>query len=548
MLRGDVEGPGVVARDEDRESPLEALAHVLRGPAVPIDLGHRDVPLLAPAPIVARELAEITAAIGDVRITRVEGDRRVLASRDGEVVAEADAPLLPARGDGDRGVVLLGRIDAVGELVVGVHMVELRRRLRVLARPGRPAVEGDRRAAVVPEDHARGVRRVDPEEVLVAVRGIELLEGLPAVDRLEDAQVHHVDGVLVRRVRGHRGVVPAPHPHPRVVVHPRPGGTGVIGPEEAARGVGGLDVGVDPVRVRARDVEPDLAEGAPWDAGRPGQLRPRVATIRGLPDPALPAPREHRPGCALELVGRGIEDARVRRVHREVVRARRVVDEEHLLPALPAVRGPEDPALGVRPEGVADRRDVDAVRVARVHDDIGDLVRLLEPEGLPAAPGVGGAVHPRTEGEVLAELGFAAAHVDHVGIARGDGDGAHGGEVALPVGEVLPGEAAVRRAPDAAVHRPHVEQERLVQIPDHGVHAPAAVGTDVPPSQRLQGAVGGARRGVQRGVVRRQRRRGCGDRPGALRAEEGGEGDGEADEGDAMRQGAEGRHADNLWA
>ena len=90
MLRGGVERARVVLGDEDRKGPLEAFAGVLRGVAVPIDARHRDVPFLTPLAVVARERAHVAAAVGDVRISRIGREIRVLAPRDTEILADAD--------------------------------------------------------------------------------------------------------------------------------------------------------------------------------------------------------------------------------------------------------------------------------------------------------------------------------------------------------------------------------------------------------------------------------------------------------------------------
>ena len=59
------------------------------------------------------------------------------------------APQGGGTGHGNRGVVLLGGIDAIGILVVGVDAIELRGRLVVDRRPGLAAVATYAGAAVV---------------------------------------------------------------------------------------------------------------------------------------------------------------------------------------------------------------------------------------------------------------------------------------------------------------------------------------------------------------------------------------------------------------
>jgi hypothetical protein len=91
-------------------------------------------------------------------------------------------------------------------------------------------------------------------------------------------------------------------------------------------------------------------------------------------------------------------------VDRQVHRAGGIVEKQDLLPRAPTVGGAEHAALRVRPERVAHGRDVGAVGVAGVDDDVADLLGVAEPEVLPARAAVGGAVDAGAVGEVLAQL------------------------------------------------------------------------------------------------------------------------------------------------
>ena len=108
----------------------------------------------------------------------------------------------------DRAVVLLRAIDAVGELCVGREMVELRGQLVVNSGESLSAVVAYARAAVVAFDHASRIARVNPEVVVVAVRGIHLCPRLAAVNRLPRAVVEHPRGVGVLGVGEYVLVVP----------------------------------------------------------------------------------------------------------------------------------------------------------------------------------------------------------------------------------------------------------------------------------------------------------------------------------------------------
>src|SRR5207237_9160030 len=100
----------------------------------------------------------------------------------------------------------------------------------------------------------------------------------------------------------------------------------------------------------------------------------------------------------------------------EIPRAGGVVEEENSLPGSATVGRAEHTALRVRAKRVADSRDVGAIGVARIDDEIADLPRVVETEVLPAVAAVGGAVHTGAIREVFSRLRLARADVDDVGI------------------------------------------------------------------------------------------------------------------------------------
>jgi hypothetical protein len=126
--------------------------------------------------------------------------------------------------------------------------------------------------------------------------------------------------------------------------------------------------------------------------------------------------------------------------------------------------------------------DEHAVRVARVDDDLGDLLRVGEAQVRPRLPAVGGLEDPVAGGEVGALQPLAAAGVDHVGVRFGDGEGADGAG-RLVVEDRRPHAPVVVRAPDAAVVHADVERPR----PRRDAHGrdgpPAAERPDHPPAQ-----------------------------------------------------------------
>src|SRR5215475_12946677 len=154
-------------------------------------------------------------------------DVAALRGADGIAVAEGDGALGGARRHADGRVILLRTVHAVGELVVRGDMVELRRQLVVNGRPGVAAVEADAGAAVVALDHTLRVARVDPQVVVVAVRGGHLYEGSAAVGRFPGLVIEDPDRIGVLRVGEDMLVVPWAPLQVAVVADQLPGRTTV---------------------------------------------------------------------------------------------------------------------------------------------------------------------------------------------------------------------------------------------------------------------------------------------------------------------------------
>ena len=140
-VAADIERARIVRREHDRKGPGEAVFQVL-GRDTRRFLGpHIDQLDLARAVVVALQRARAAGAradgadIDDVVVARIDGDEAALAgARIGAVGQRDHAPFRSAR-HGDRGVVLLRAVDAVGILVVDVETIELRRLLIVDRRP-----------------------------------------------------------------------------------------------------------------------------------------------------------------------------------------------------------------------------------------------------------------------------------------------------------------------------------------------------------------------------------------------------------------------------
>ncbi len=276
-----------VGGPHDRVVPVEA--------ELVIDRVHAEIQLGVSADrfaLAALAIPDIDFSLdaGAVDVTRllriVERQVGALAARDVVEVLPADPAGRGAR-DADRRVVLLAAVDVVRELVVGDHAVELRRRLVLLRRPARAAVEADVRAAVVRVDHHVVVGRVDPQVVIVAMRNAHGRERAPSVDRAHERSIEHDDRVLVLRIGKDLHVVPGASLDRAVLAQVLPAAAAVVGTIEPALAVLRLDDRVDAVGVGAGDVDPDLPHGLRQTAAEP---RPGVTAVLRLPDPAVAAP------------------------------------------------------------------------------------------------------------------------------------------------------------------------------------------------------------------------------------------------------------------
>ncbi len=120
-------------------------------------------------------------------------------------------------------------------------------------------------------------------------------------------------------------------------------------------------------------------------------------------------------------------------------------------------------------------RDKEAIGIFGIDDDGCNLLRVAQSEMLPGTTRVGRFVDAVAYGEIGAAQAFAAADVDRVRIRRCDCQGADRpgglivvwldavwlGVVWLIIENRIPRTTEVRRLPDSAVVRRHVEDVRL---------------------------------------------------------------------------------------
>ena len=238
------------------------------------------------------------------------------------------------------------------------------------------------------------------------------------------------------------------------------------------------------------------------------QFGPGVPAVRGLVDPAFLATRGDGPGLPLRGPHRGVENVRIREIHRDFVRAGAFADVEHLVPGGATVRGTEYPAHLVRPEGVAEDRRVDDVGVAGVDHHPANLAGVMEPDVRPALSAVRGFVNAVSRGDVAPDARGAATRVHDARIGVRHVDGADGTRAVVAVRDVDPALASVGGLPQPAAVRAHKVGPGLLGDPGHRGNPGALVGPD---HAVLEGLVG---RGVVDVVLRAGGGRGEKEREG----------------------------------
>src|SRR5262249_39152104 len=140
------------------------------------------------------------------------------------------------------------------------------------------------------------------------------------------------------------------------------------------------------------------------------------------------------------LVGRGVQDVRVARIHDEIRRAREGIYVQTLRPGAPAIDRLEHAALGIPLPEIADRGDIRDIGIGRMEDDAANRAGVVETEVRPRVAGVGRAVHAAAPRRALPIVLFTRARPDDAGVACEDCERAEA-VVRLPVEDRLPRDA-----------------------------------------------------------------------------------------------------------
>ena len=162
---------------------------------------------------------------------------------------------------------------------------------------------------------------------------------------------------------------------------------------------------------------------------------------------------------------------------------------------LAAIEGTEDAAFFVGAVGVAEGRDEEAVGVAGVESNVGNLLGVEQADVCPGFAAVGGFVNAVADREVGAHEAFAGADIDDVRVGGRHGNGSDG-TGGLLVKQGLPGSAGIVRLPDSSVDGADEKGVRLGRHARHGTGATRAQRTDSAPlhvGKELRIYLGGGR-------------------------------------------------------
>ncbi len=509
-----------------------------------VQRGRTDAVRTAGPEVEPAEAAVLRLHEHDVRILRIDPRLEAVAAADAVPVAGADPdPVERPRRAADRAVVLGAAADVVERPgVVGVDPVVLRQRQVGEVPPRLHAVVGLVDAAVVGEDDVVLVGRVEHDVVVIDVhaRHRHRLPGLAAVGAAVDVGLQRPDGLgvvsvdvdlvvvagiaaaiavvaatttastLGRRVSGRllharigrsagrcrrwrRPGAAGPPAATATAHHPsdaRPARPGVVRPVEAALTELRRDERVDGARVPPVDAKADPSELHRRQAF--GELRPLLAAVGGLVDAALGTAANQLTDGPPALIRRGVEHVGTLRIHHQVGDAGVLADREDGLPRLAAVGGLVEAAIAARRPERPDRGHVDHVRVARIDDDVLDVLGVLEPHALPGLAGIRRLVDAVAEGDAALVVVLAGAEPHHVRVLGVDGHRAERVRAVI-LEDRRPGVAAILGLPEIAGRRRRIPDVRVPGIDrDVGNAAGGQAGAEAPEFERLEGVDGQA--------------------------------------------------------
>ncbi len=374
-------------------------------------------------------------------------------------------------------VVLQSAIDAVGRPCIEGNAIELGYGKIVDSGPFHALIARIIKAAIVAEDQMARIGGIDPQVVMIDMCAAAGGGGerQPAVggDVQRDAQ--HPDALRVRRIDANLTEVKGARTE---IVDFRPGLPAVAGAEDAAR----LDDtatarrlsrdGADVRAVGLHDGENDSRVFPPHGQADPahrsggqalGEALPRLAAVPASINtgkrPELLGRVAPREGVTADAVGGGIQSSGIGRIHHQIDATGFTVELDDLFPRLAAVARAKQAASRAWCPQPAQGGDINVIGVARMDDDLADVVGVGQAGVAPGFPRVAGEEDAITPGHAVACVGLARADPDDLGIGGSDGDGTDG-SVRRTIENRRPRPTVIARLPHTAGSRPDVLRGR----------------------------------------------------------------------------------------
>src|SRR5437588_12293626 len=117
--------------------------------------------------VEAPQYAVSVARICNVWSARVRRNVASLSSAHRMPIAKCDLAVIAAAGSFGGAAILLGAIHVIRKLIIGGHVIKLRRRLVEPRAPGFGAIHAYGGALIAAKNHALGILRIDPQAVIV---------------------------------------------------------------------------------------------------------------------------------------------------------------------------------------------------------------------------------------------------------------------------------------------------------------------------------------------------------------------------------------------
>jgi hypothetical protein len=148
------------------------------------------------------------ADINDIGVMRMNNNMTTFAGAGRITIRPGDCTTTGLTGDTDAAVVLLRAVNTIRILIINGQMIKLGSRLVVDGRPRSAAIIRNTGPTIIALDHSLRVGWINPEIMVIAMRGGHFFKIAPAVSRFPHFQVEDIDGIRINRVSNHVAEVP----------------------------------------------------------------------------------------------------------------------------------------------------------------------------------------------------------------------------------------------------------------------------------------------------------------------------------------------------